>query len=67
MYDYVFMSHMTRFIDHYEYYHNKTRTKTSTRYAKENDTEKERKKGRRRDIMCAHSKQSVDQINVRPL
>ena len=47
----------------------KTRTKTSIRYAKENDRakrERERKRGRRRDIE-RNSKQSVDQIDVRPL
>ena len=47
----------------------KTRTKTSIRYAKENDREKrERRRERERKVegeilrgMCAHSKQSVDQ------
>ena len=53
----------------------KTRTKSSIRYAKENDREKrERRRERERKVegeikrgMCAHSKQKVDQINVRPL
>ena len=48
-----------------------TMTKTSIRYAKENDREnREREKKVEGEIqrgMCDHSKQSVDQINLRPL